>query len=130
MYVNLTRCAQMNFVPYLIIGSRVVVSKDNRAKITDRNLSLYDKKLPARAAASKRARHAKTIKKCLPASKPAINVLTYSAAADFTFAVAQSLADVEFLSTPPSVPLMTEKQGMFIAVVPEFEADTHIAFAI
>ncbi|STV92035.1 Lysine-arginine-ornithine-binding periplasmic protein [Klebsiella michiganensis] len=35
MYVNPTRAAQVDFVPYLKIGSRVVVSKGNPAKITD-----------------------------------------------------------------------------------------------
>jgi polar amino acid transport system substrate-binding protein len=35
MYVNPTRAAQVDFVPYLKIGSRVVVSKGNPAKSPD-----------------------------------------------------------------------------------------------
>lgn len=45
MYVNPTRAAQVDFVPYLKIGSRVVVSKGNPAKITGRDLSLCGKNI-------------------------------------------------------------------------------------
>ncbi|MGL9723001.1 ABC transporter substrate-binding protein [Sodalis sp. (in: enterobacteria)] len=130
MYVNPTHAEQVDFVPYLMIGSRVVVSKDNPAKITGRDLSLCGKNVAVTLGGIEESQAREDNKKCLAASKPAINVLTYPATTDSAVAVAQGRADAEFLSTPGSVALMTEKPGMFIAVGPEFEADTHIAFAI
>ena len=45
MYVNPTRAEQVDFVPYLKIGSRVVVRKGNPANITGRDLSLCGKNI-------------------------------------------------------------------------------------
>lgn len=56
--------------------------------------------------------------------------MTFPAATDSAVAVAQGRADAEFLSTPGTVALFTEKADMFEAVGAEFEANTHIAFAV
>ena len=55
---------------------------------------------------------------------------TFPAATDSAVAVAQKRADAEFLSTPGAVALLSEKGDTFEAVGAEFEADTHIGFAV
>ncbi|UNF11112.1 ABC transporter substrate-binding protein [Klebsiella grimontii] len=130
MYVNPTRAAQVDFVPYLKIGSRVVVSKGNPAKITGRDLSLCGKNIAVTLGGIEESQARADNQRCLEAKKPAINVMTFPAATDSAVAVSQGRADAEFLSTPGTVALLTEKAGMFEAVGDEFEADTHIAFAV
>ncbi|WP_034911508.1 ABC transporter substrate-binding protein [Erwinia sp. 9145] len=130
MYVNPTRAAQVDFVPYLKIGSRVVVRKGNPAGITGRDLSLCGKNVVVTLGGIEESQAREDNKKCLAAKKEAINVMTFPAATDSAVAVAQGRADAEFLSTPGTVALLTEKPGVFEAVGPEFEADTQIAFAV
>lgn len=130
MYVNPTRAAQVDFVPYLKIGSRVVVAKGNPAKITSRDLSLCGKNIAVTLGGIEESQARADNKRCVDAKKDAINVMTFPAATDSAIAVAQGRADAEFLSTPGTVALFNEKPGLFEAVGPEFEADTHIAFAV
>ncbi|MCS5969480.1 hypothetical protein LNP26_27600 [Klebsiella variicola subsp. variicola] len=55
--------------------------------------------------------------------------MTFPAATDSAVAVAQGRR-CRVPSTPGTVALFTEKAGMFEAVGAEFEANTHIAFAV
>ncbi len=130
MYVNPTRATQVDFVPYLKIGSRVVVRKGNPAAITGRDLSLCGKNIAVTLGGIEESQARVDNTHCVAAKKDAINVMTFPAATDSAVAVAQGRADAEFLSTPGTVALFSEKPGLFEAVGTEFEADTHIAFAI
>ncbi|MBF7688573.1 ABC transporter substrate-binding protein [Acinetobacter rathckeae] len=130
MYVNSTRAEQVDFVPYLKIGNRVVVKKGNPAGITGRDLSLCGKNIAVTLGGIEESQARVDNKNCLQAKKAAINVMTFPAATDSAVAVAQGRADAEFLPTPGSVALFREKPGVFEAVGAEFEADTHIAFAV
>lgn len=75
MYVNPTRAAQVDFVPYLKIGSRVVVSKGNPAKITGRDLSLCGKNIAVTLGGIEESQARADNQRCLDAKKPAINVM-------------------------------------------------------
>ena len=130
MYVNPTRAEQVDFVPYLKIGSRVVVRKGNPAGISGRDLSLCGKNIAVTLGGIEESQARVDNKHCIDARKPAINVMTFPAATDSAVAVAQGRADAEFLSTPGTVALFSEKPGVFEAAGEEFEADTHIAFAV
>ncbi|WLI77374.1 ABC transporter substrate-binding protein [Kosakonia sp. H02] len=130
MYVNPTRAAQVDFVPYLKIGSRVVVRKGNPEKITGRDLSLCGKNIAVTLGGIEESQARVDNQNCLNAKKAAINVMTFPAATDSAVAVAQGRADAEFLSTPGTVALFSEKPGVFEPAGDEFEADTHIAFAV
>lgn len=130
MYVNPTRAEQVDFVPYLKIGSRVVVRKGNPAGITGRDLSLCGKNIAVTLGGIEESQARVDNTNCVNAKKPAINVMTFPAATDSAVAVAQGRADAEFLSTPGTVALFSEKPGVFEAAGGEFEADTHIAFAV
>lgn len=130
MYVNPTRATQVDFVPYLKIGSRVVVRKGNPAGITGRDMSLCGKNIAVTLGGIEESQARVDNKNCVAANKAAINVLTFPAATDSAVAVAQGRADAEFLSTPGTLALFSEKPDVFEAVGPEFEADTHIAFAV
>jgi len=130
MYVNPARAAQVDFVPYLKIGSRVVVRKGNPEKITGRDLSLCGKNIAVTLGGIEESQARADNQRCLDAKKTAINVMTFPAATDSAVAVSQGRADAEFLSTPGTVALLTEKTDIFEAVGAEFEADTHIAIAV
>ena len=109
MYVNPTRAEQVDFVPYLKIGSRVVVRKGNPANITGRDLSLCGKNIAVTLGGIEESQARADNQRCVEAKKPAINVMTFPAATDSAVAVAQGRAE---------------------AVGAEFEANTHIAFAV
>lgn len=130
MYVNPTRAAQVDFVPYLKIGSRVVVRKGNPAGITGRDLSLCGKNIAVTLGGIEESQARVDSQHCLAEKKTAINVMTFPAATDSAVAVAQGRADAEFLSTPGTVALLSEKPGVFETAGEEFEAETHIAFAV
>lgn len=130
MYVNPTRAEQVDFVPYLKIGSRVVVRKGNPAGITGRDMSLCGKNIAVTLGGIEESQARVDSQHCSTAKKPAINVMTFPSATDSAVAVAQGRADAEFLSTPGTVALFSEKPGLFEAAGSEFETDTHIAFAV
>lgn len=130
MYINPTRAEQVDFVPYLKIGSRVVVVKGNPEKITGRDLSLCGKNIAVTLGGIEESQARADNQNCLAANKPAINVMTFPAATDSAVAVAQKRADAEYLSTPGAVALLSEKGDTFEAVGDEFEAGTHIGFAV
>lgn len=130
MYVNPTRAEQVDFVPYLQIGSRVVVSKNNPAAITGRDLSLCGKNVAVTLGGIEESQAREDSKKCQQEKKTQLNVMTFPAATDSAVAVAQGRADAEFISTPGAVALLTEKPGIFLATGPEFETSTQIAFAV
>ncbi|MFM2477246.1 ABC transporter substrate-binding protein [Celerinatantimonas sp. MCCC 1A17872] len=130
MYINPTRAKQVDFVPYMKIGNRVVVKDNNPGKITGRNFSLCGKRVAVTLGGIEESQARADNKKCTSANKPAIKVLTYPSATDSAVSVAQGRADAEYLSTPGVAALFSKKPGIFKAVGPEFEANTHIGFAV
>ncbi len=130
MYINPTRAQQVDFVPYLKIGSRVIVAKGNPEKITGRDLSLCGKTIAVTLGGIEESQARADNQKCLDAKKTSLTVLTFPAATDSAVAVAQKRADAEYLSTPGAVALLSEKGDTFQTTGPEFEADTHIGFAV
>lgn len=130
MYINPTRAAQVDFVPYLRIGSRVVVRKGNPEKITGRDHSLCGKNIAVTLGGIEESQARVDNKNCLDAGLKAVNVMTFPAATDSAVAVAQGRADAEFISTPGSVALLSEKGDVFETTGPEFEADTQIGMAV
>lgn len=130
MYINPVRSEQVEFVPYLKIGSRVVVAKGNPEKITGRDMSLCGKSVAVTLGGIEESQARVTSKQCQDGGKAAINVMTFPAATDSAVAVAQKRADAEFLSTPGAVALLSEKGDTFETTGDEFEADTHIGFAV
>ncbi|CAK9886058.1 MAG: putative histidine-binding protein [Candidatus Erwinia impunctatus] len=115
MYVNPTRASQVDFVPYMKIGSLVVVKKGNPAAITGRDLSLCGKNIAVTLGGIEESQARADNQRCLAEKHPAINVMTFPAATDSAVAVALGRADAEFLSTPGTVALLSEKPGVFEA---------------
>lgn len=130
MYINPTREEQVEFVPYLRVGSRVIVPKGNPGKITGRDMSLCGKNVAVTLGGIEESQARVTSKQCEDAGKAAINVMTFPAGTDSAVAVAQRRADAEFTSTPGAVALLSEKVDTFETTGDEFEADTHIGFAV
>lgn len=130
MYINPVRSEQVEFVPYLKIGSRVIVAKGNPAGITGRDMSLCGKNVAVTLGGIEESQARVTSKQCQDAGKAAINVMTFPAGTDSAVAVAQNRADAEFTSTPGAVALLSEKADTFETTGDEFETDTHIGFAV
>lgn len=130
MYINPARAEQVDFVPYLKIGGRVVVRKGNPAKITGRDHSLCGKNVAVTLGGIEESQARADNKNCLAAGLKEINVMTFPAATDSAVSVAQGRADAEFVSTPGAVALLSEKGDVFETAGPEFESDTHIGFAV
>ncbi|TKI05953.1 ABC transporter substrate-binding protein [Martelella alba] len=130
MYINATRAEQVDFVPYLRIGSRVVVRKGNPEHITGRDHSLCGKNIAVTLGGIEESQARVDDKHCRDAGLKGINVMTFPAATDSAVAVAQGRADAEFLSTPGAVALLSEKGDVFETAGGEFESDTQIGFAV
>ncbi|MCS6067427.1 transporter substrate-binding domain-containing protein [Klebsiella variicola subsp. variicola] len=130
MYVNPTRAEQVDFVPYLKIGSRVVVRKGNPANITGRDLSLCGKNIAVTLGGIEESQARAGNQRCVEAKKTGHQRHDVPRRHRFRRGRRPGRADAEFLSTPGTVALFTEKAGMFEAVGAEFEANTHIAFAV
>ncbi len=130
MYINDTRAKQVDFLPYMKIGNRVVVKKGNPAGVTGRDLSLCGKRIAVTLGGIEESQAREDSKKCLAANKPEIDVMTFPTALDSAVSVAQGRADVEFLSTPGVAALLENKPGVFEPVGEEFEANTKIGMAV
>jgi polar amino acid transport system substrate-binding protein len=129
MYINPTRSAQVDFVPYLKIGNEVLVSAGNPAKITGRDNSLCGKTVAVTLGAIEETFARQDDKRCKDAGLAAVTILTFPTGQDSYLAVRQGRADAAFDSSPGVVELMDNSPGVYAAVGPEFEANTQIGIA-
>ena len=130
MYINPQRAAQVDFVPYLKIGNRVLVAKGNPTKITGRDDSLCGKTVAVTLGGIQETYARQDNERCTKAGRAEVKVLTLPTAQDSALTLRQGRADVIFDSTPGAVKLMTELSGVFEAVGPEFESNTQIGLAV
>lgn len=130
MYMNPQRAEQVDFIPYLKIGNRVVVQAGNPEKITGRDNSLCGKTIAVTLGGIEETYARQDDKRCQDAGQTAIKVLTLPTAQDSALTLRQGRADVLFDSTPGAVQLMAEVPGTFEAVGPEFEANTQLGMAV
>ncbi|WP_246792375.1 ABC transporter substrate-binding protein [Burkholderia perseverans] len=130
MYITPARSAQVDFVPYLRIGDRVIVQASNPAKITGRDDSICGKNLAVTLGGIEETYARADVERCKAAGKPAPTVMTLPTAQDSALSLRQGRADAIYNSTPGTVQLMTEVPGVYQAVGGEFEQTTTIGFAV
>jgi polar amino acid transport system substrate-binding protein len=121
MYMTPARAAQVDFVPYLKLGDRVVVTAGNPAKITGRDDSICGKIIAVTLGG---------IEETYARNHAAPTILTLPTAQDSILSLRQGRADAIYNSTPGTVTLLEEVPGVYEAVGPEFEVTTHIGIAV
>jgi polar amino acid transport system substrate-binding protein len=130
MYITPARSAQVDFVPYLRVGDRIIVQQSNPAKITGRDDSLCGKNVAVTLGGIEETYARADAKRCTSEGKPAPNVMTLPTAQDAALTLRQGRADAIYNSTPGTVQLLTEVPNTYKAVGPEFEQTTTIGFAV
>lgn len=128
-YINPQRAEQVDFVPYLKIGNRIVVQKANPANINGRDDSMCGKTVAVTLGGISESQARADDKRCKEAGKSGLTVMTLPTAQDSALTLRQGRADALYDSTPGSVKLTTELPDVFVAVGPEFEANTRIGMA-
>lgn len=130
MYINEQRAAQVEFIPYLKIGSLVMVQAANPAKITGRDNSLCGKTIAVTLGGIQESYARLDDKRCRDGGLAGITVMTMPTAQDSALTLRQGRADALFNSTPGAVELMDKLPGVYAMVGSEFEANTQIGMAV
>ncbi|QPF95031.1 ABC transporter substrate-binding protein [Bradyrhizobium commune] len=130
MYINEQRAGQVDFVPYLKIGTLVVVQASNPAKITGRDESLCGKTIAVTLGGIQESYARQDDQRCRDKGLAAVNVMTLPTAQDSALTLRQGRADVVFNSTPGVVELMDKVPGVYAVAGSEFEANTQIGIAV
>lgn len=130
MYINEQRAGQVDFVPYLKIGTLVVVQADNPTKITGRDDSLCGRTIAVTLGGIQESYARQDDKRCRDKGLAAINVMTLPTAQDSALTLRQGRADALFNSTPGVVELMEKVPGVYAVAGSEFEANTKIGMAV
>ncbi len=130
MYINEQRAAQVEFIPYLRIGSLVMVQAANPAKITGRDNSLCGKTIAVTLGGIQESYARQDDKRCRDGGLAGITVMTLPTAQDSALTLRQGRADVLFNSTPGAVELMDKLPGVYAMVGSEFESNTQIGMAV
>jgi polar amino acid transport system substrate-binding protein len=130
MYINEQRAGQVDFVPYLKIGTLVVVQADNPTKITGRDDSLCGRTIAVTLGGIQESYARQDDKRCRDKGLAAISVMTLPTAQDSALTLRQGRADALFNSTPGVVELMEKVPGVYAVAGSEFEANTQIGMAV
>ncbi|MEF2072885.1 ABC transporter substrate-binding protein [Consotaella aegiceratis] len=129
MYINEKRAEQVDFVPYMKIGNRVVVRAGNPEGITGRDESLCGKTVAVTLGGIQESQARADDARCKEAGKDGVEVMTLPTAQDSTLTLRQGRADAIFDSTPGVAKLLSELPDTFESVGDEFEANTQIGIA-
>lgn len=129
MYINPARAEQVDFVPYLKIGNRVMVQAGNPAKITGRDDTLCGKTIAVTLGGIQESQARADDKRCQDKGLPAVTVLTLPTAQDSALSLRQGRADAYYDSTPGAMKLEEELPGVFESVGEEFESNTSVGMA-
>lgn len=129
MYMNEARAEQVDFVPYLEIGNRVVVQAGNPAGITGRDDTLCGKTIAVTLGGIQESQARADDARCTAAGLEAVTVLTLPTAQDSALTLRQGRADAFFDSTPGTVVMQEKMADVFEAVGDEFESNTQIGIA-
>ena len=130
MYMTAARGAQVDFVPYLRVGDRVIVQASNPAGITGRDDSICGKNLAVTLGGIEETYARADAQRCTAAGHSAPNIMTLPDAQNSALSLRQGRADAIYNSTPGTVQLLAEVPNVYKAVGPEFEQTTTIGIAV
>ena len=130
MYMTAARGAQVDFVPYLRVGDRVIVQASNPAGITGRDDSICGKNLAVTLGGIEETYARADAQRCTATGHSAPNIMTLPDAQNSALSLRQGRADAIYNSTPGTVQLLAEVPNVYKAVGPEFEQTTTIGIAV
>jgi polar amino acid transport system substrate-binding protein len=130
MYINEQRASQVDFVPYLKLGSLVIVQAANPSKITGRDDTLCGKTVAVTLGGIQESYARNDDKQCRERGLAGITVMTMPTAQDSALTVRQGRADAFYNSTPGAVELMDKVPGVYAVAGSEFENSTRIGMAV
>ncbi|CAN7777715.1 ABC transporter substrate-binding protein [Variovorax sp. LjRoot175] len=130
MYMNEARAKEVDFIPYLRIGTEVVVAKENVKKITGRDDSLCGKRVAVTLGGIQETYARGDDARCRAAGKDGVIVMTFPTAQDSLLTVRQGRADALFDSTPGAIKAMSELPDVYVRVGSTFEANTRLGYAV
>jgi polar amino acid transport system substrate-binding protein len=130
MYMNEARAKEVDFIPYLRIGTEVVVAKANPSKITGRDDSLCGKRVAVTLGGIQETYARADDARCKAAGKDGVTVLTFPTAQDSLLTVRQGRADALFDSTPGAIKAMNELPDVYVTAGKTFEASTRLGYAV
>jgi polar amino acid transport system substrate-binding protein len=130
MYINEQRASQVDFVPYLKLGSLVIVQAANPSKITGRDDTLCGKTVAVTLGGIQESYARNDDKQCRERGLAGITVMTMPTAQDSALTVRQGRADAFYNSTPGAVELMDKVPGVYAVAGSEFENTTRIGMAV
>ncbi|MGJ7543103.1 ABC transporter substrate-binding protein [Variovorax sp. LT1R16] len=130
MYMNEARAKEVDFIPYLRIGTEVVVAKENPRRITGRDDSLCGRKVAVTLGGIQESYARADDARCKAAGKEGVTVMTFPTAQDSLLTVRQGRADALFDSTPGAVKALSELPDVYAVVGRTFEASTQMGYAV
>jgi polar amino acid transport system substrate-binding protein len=129
MYITAARLEQVDFVPYLLIGTQMVVKKGNPAKVSGRD-DLCGKRVAVTLGGIQETYARQDSERCVAAGKPAPTVMTFPGAQDAALSVRNARADAYYESTAGVARITSEMADVFEAVGPIFETGTRVGMAV
>lgn len=130
MYITEERSKQVDFVPYLRIGTEIVVAKANPANITGRDDSLCGKRIAVTLGGIQETYARSDDARCKSSGLDGITVMTVPSSQDSLLMVRQGRADALFDSTPGAVKATTELPDTFLIVGSTFESNSRLGYAV
>lgn len=129
MYINDERSAQVDFVPYLRIGSEVVVAKGNPKGISGRE-DVCGQRIAVTLGGIEESRARDDVTRCQGEDRTPPTIVTFPTAQASAMALRVGRADVLYTSTPGAAVLMREVPDTYETSGPTFEADTRLGLAV
>lgn len=129
MYMNPQRAEQVDFVPYMRIGNRIVVPKGNPLGIATR-ADMCGRRIAVTLGGIEETYARQDVEACQKAGKAAPTVLTLPTAQDSALSLRQGRADALYDSTPGAAKLTAELPDVYQAAGEPFENGTQIGIAV
>jgi polar amino acid transport system substrate-binding protein len=129
MYINPARAEQVDFVPYMRIGTQMVVRRGNPGTVAGRE-DLCGRRVAVTLGGIQETYARQDTERCRAAGRPAPTVMTLPSAQDAALAVRNGRADAYYESTAGVARILTELSDVYQAVGEIFEFGTEIGLAV
>ena len=130
MYINEARSQQVDFVPYLKIGSVVVVQASNPSKITGRDDSLCGRTVAVTLGGFQEGLARAEDARCRDKGLGKLTVLTLPTAQDSALTLRQGRADAYIDSTAGAAKIIQEVPDTFKIAGEAFDSNTQLGLAV
>jgi polar amino acid transport system substrate-binding protein len=129
MYINPARSEQVDFVPYMLIGTQMVVRRGNPGNLSGRQ-DLCGRRVAVTLGGIQETYARQDSETCKTAGKPELTIMTLPSAQEAALAVRNGRADAYYESTAGVARITSELSDVFQAVGDIFEFGTRIGLAV